>query len=164
MNKRLIQYAILAAAIILLLYGAYFSMTYHYLEEEVKVNDSITLLSPISSNYTVDGDTIKFRDKSSDIYNIDITKTDSSDDRVIKLLNYFKHLKDGSFDYYNETCCLISVNYEDGSGFDYHAMLIPSDSINKENMSITGECDIWLFDGTNREFVLDSAFNSRVVL
>ena len=67
-------------------------------------------------------------------------------------------------DYLNETCYLITVEFEDDSGFKYHSIIIPIDSFNKDDLKFTDNATVYLFEANNRQFVVDSAFNSQVVL
>ena len=162
MDKKTIEYIIIAVAIILLIYTSYCFLTYHYAEKEIKINDTISILSPSSSTHTVVGDTIEFRNNF-DIYNLDVKKTTSTNEDVKALLNYYLNFDGGTIDYYNESCYLVTVPI-DYNGYDYHSMIIPTDSFNKNNASFTNETTVWIFNGNNREFVVDSAFNSWVIL
>ena len=73
MDKRKIEYVLIAVAVLLLVYASYVLLTYNYMEQEITV-DSLTLLSPVSSEYTVEGDTIVFKNSKYGIYNLNITK------------------------------------------------------------------------------------------
>ena len=128
------------------------------------VTDSITMYYPSSSGYTVNGDTVEFRNSLYDFYNMDVSKLSSSDKRLTNLLNHFANLNQGTVDFLNETCYLVTIEFEDGSGFKYHSIIIPIDSFNKDSFSFKNETDVYVFDGNNREFIVDSAFNSRVVI
>ena len=163
MDRKILEYIIIAIVIILLIYSVYFFISYQYSDEKV-VLDSITILTPAGSEYSVVGDTIEFRNHLYDFYNLDVTKTNSSDERVTKLLNYYMSFKSSTIDFKNETCYLITIPFDNGTGFAYHSMIIPIDSFNRDNLTFSKECTVWIFDGKNREFVVDSAFNSEVVL
>lgn len=126
--------------------------------------DDITISVPSGSNYDAVGDTIEFRNDFYDIYNMDVTKTNSSDAKVSKLINYYRSFKTSTTDFKNETCYLLTIPVEDENGFGCHSMIIPIDSFNRKNLTFTKECTVWIFDGKNREFVVDSAFNSEVAL
>jgi hypothetical protein len=56
------------------------------------------------------------------------------------------------------------MEFDDGNGFKYHSMIIPIDSFDKNNLSFTKDANVYLFDGNNRKFVAESAFESQVVL
>lgn len=157
------EYIIIAIVMILLAYSMYFFTSYQYNDEKV-VLDSITILAPSGSQYTVEGDTIEFRNHIYDFYNLDVTKANSSDEKVTKLLNHYLSFKTSTTDFKNETCYLITVPFEDDNGFRYHSMIIPIDSFNRDNLTFSKNCTVWIFDGKNREFVVDSAFNSEVAL
>ena len=116
---------------------------------------------PSSSGYSVNGDTIEFRNLLYDFYNMDVSKLNSSDSRLTNLLNHYDN--QGTVDYKNETCYLLTMEFEDDNGFNYHSMIIPTNSFNKDSRSFTNETSVYLFDGNNRRFVLDTAFNSEVV-
>lgn len=163
MNKKIIEYIIIATAIILLIYGGFAITSYKYLEKESNVTDSMTLYHPSSSGYTVNEDTVEFRNELYKFYDMDVSKLNSSDEKLTNLLNHFANLNQGTIDYLNETCYLITMEFEDGSGFKYHSIIIPYDSFNKTNLSFTKDTDVYLFEANNREFVVDTAFNSRVV-
>lgn len=164
MNKKLIEYLIIATVVILLLYGCLTMMGYKYPEKEANITDSITMYYPTTSSYNVDGDTVKFRNILYDFYNMDVSKLDSSNQRVTNLLNHYANFGQGTVDYLNESCYLITVEFEDGSGFKYHSMIIPIDSFNKDNLKFKDNATVYLFEANNRQFVVDTAFNSRVVL
>ncbi len=167
MNKKIIEYLIIATAIILLLYASYSMVSYNNEKFKVvtaDVTDSITMYYPSSSGYTVNGDTVEFRNSLYDFYNMDVSKLSSSDKRLTNLLNHFANLNQGTVDFLNETCYLVTIEFEDGSGFKYHSIIIPIDSFNKDSFSFKNETDVYVFDGNNREFIVDSAFNSRVVI
>lgn len=162
MDKKIIEYVLIAIAIILLIYGGYFFLNYHYQETELSF-DSITLRAPSSSQYAVAGDTIEFKNPTYSFYNLNLTKTTSSDARVKTLLKEYVNFKDGSVDYLNQSYYVVNVNFEE-RGFSNHAMIIPVDSFDKDNLSFTRNSTVFLFDANNREFVIDSAYNSQVVL
>lgn len=164
MNKKMIEYLIIATAVILLLYGGYSMMGYKYLEKQTNVTDSITMYHPSSSEYKVNGSTVQFRNAVYDFYNMDVSELNSTDGRLADLLNHFANLNQGTIDYKNETCFLITMEFLDDSGFKYHSIIIPVDSFNKDNLTFTKNTTVYVFDGNNREFVIDSAFNSQVVL
>ena len=162
MNKRTIEYVIIIIAVILLIYACYFSVTYKYPEKELAL-DSITLLCPENSEYKISGDTIEFKVPSTDIYDLNITKTNSSDDKVSNLINYYSTNRQGDIAYLNESCYIVSVYSEFGE-FHHHSMIIPIDSFDKDNLTFKNESAVWVYDGNNEEFVLDSAYNSEVVI
>ena len=93
---------------------------------------------------------------------MDVSKLNSSDPRLTNLLNHYDN--QGTVDYKNETCYLLTMEFEDDNGFNYHSMIIPVNSFNKDSQSFTNETNVYLFDGNNRRFVLDAAFNSEVVV
>ena len=112
MNRKLIEYLIIATAIILLAYGCYAMTSYKYPEKEADVTDSITMYYPLSSEYTVDGDAVEFRNPYN-FYDMDVSKLKSSDEKITTLLNNFANLNQGTVDYLNESCYLITVEFED---------------------------------------------------
>lgn len=162
MNKKLIEYLIIAIAVILLILAAYSFIAYKYAETEYNM-DSITLRAPTSSSYEVSGSTIEFTNPNYPFYNLNITKTDSDDSNVKALLKSYKSFKGGSIDYINESCYLIYVNYPD-RGFDHHTLIIPVKDFDKDSLTFKNNSTVWLFDANNREFVLDSTYNSKVEL
>lgn len=163
MNKK-IEYLIVITSIILLIYGSYSFMGYKYMEKENNVTDSITMYYPSSSAYTIVGDTVEFRNSLYDFYNMDVSKLNSSDGKLTNLLNHFANVNQGTIDYKNESCYLVTMEFTDDNGFKYHSMIIPVNSFNKDNLSFKNETTVYLFDGNNRGFVVDTAFNSKVVL
>lgn len=163
MNRKMGEYVIITIVIFLLIYASYFALTYHYHEERVDF-EYISLLSPASSHYTVNGDMIEFRDPIQGIYNLDVSKLTSSDARVTQLLNYFAHFRNYDLEYYNESCYKISGSFDDDNGFSYHMLLIPIDSFDKDSLTFKNESEVILFDGVNREFVIDSVIHSEVEL
>ena len=162
MDKKIIEYITIAIAIILLIYASYFFIFYDY-NENVTSLDNITLLVPSSSQYHVIGDTIEFKNPTYDFYNLNVSRLNSSDERITLLLNYISNMKKGSVEYLNESCYVLTVEYPDGH-FQYHSMIIPIDSFDKDKLSFIKESPVWLFEANNKEFVVDSAFNSKVVL
>lgn len=164
MNKRLIEYLIIATVIVLLIYGFATMMGYKYPERKDNITDSISMYHPTSSSYKVDGDTVEFRNILYDFYNMDVSKLNSSNERVTNLLNHYANFGKGGVDYLNENSYLVTVEFEDGSGFKYHSMVIPIDSFNKNDFTFNDTATVYLFEGNNRNFVTDSAFNSQVVL
>lgn len=164
MNKKLIEYLIIATAIVILIYSCYAFMTYDYgkLERHTNVTDSITVNHPSSSEFNVVGDTIVFKNSLYDFYNMNISKLNSSNERLTNLLNHFASVNKGTIDYKNETCYVLTMEFDDGSGFKYHSMIIPIDSFNKDNLTFTKETNAYLFEGNNRGFVVDTVFNSEV--
>ena len=54
------------------------------------------------------------------------------------------------------------MEFDDGSGFRYHSMIIPYDSFNKTSLKFTKDTYVYLIEGNNREFVVDTGFNSKV--
>lgn len=159
MNRKRIEYIIIIIAVVLLIY-AYFFVNYQYQTNELEF-DSITILSPDSSNYEIVGDTIEFRNPYS-FYNMDVTKTDSDDARVKSLINALSNFNTGGVTYYNESCYMVFVEYGDGN-FSDHAMIIPVDSFDKDSLTFSKNTTVWLFDSNNIRFVIDSALNSKVV-
>ena len=93
---------------------------------------------------------------------MDVSKLNSTDGRLTNLLNHFANVNQGTIDYKNESCYLLTMEFED-NGFKYHSIIIPINSFNKDNLSFTNKTNVYLFDGNNREFVVDTAFNSQVV-
>lgn len=164
MNKKIVEYLIIATVVVLLIYCCYSYMSYNYLEDKTTINDSITMYYPLSSEYTIEGGTVEFRNTLSNFYDMDVSKLTSGDEKLTNLLNHFANLNRGTVDYKNESCYLITIEFEDGNGFKYHSMIIPIDSFNKDNLSFTKDANVYLFDGNNREFVVDTAFNSQVVI
>lgn len=163
MEKRKIEYIIVAIALLLLIFASYTFFVHKYNESEL-IFDDITMLAPSSSNYTVSGNTIEFtNDPSFGFYDMNVTKTDSSDANVKTLLKGYLNFKGGSVDYYNESCYLVYVKFAD-RGHEHHALIIPVDNFNKDTLTFKENSTVWLFDGNNREFVLDSAYNSKVVI
>lgn len=165
MNKKLIQYLIVITAVVLLIYGFYSILSYNYsdLERQSEVSDSIMMYHPTSSEYKMAGDTVEFRNQYHNFYDMDVSKLNSSDSKVTNLLSHYTKFNRGTIDYKNESCYLITVEFQDDNGFNFHSIIIPFDSFDKENMSFTKDSDVYLFDGNNREFVVDTAFNSWVV-
>lgn len=163
MNKKIIEYLIIATAAILLIYSFYSFMSYNYLETEANITDSISMTYPSTSEYKVVGDTVEFRNAAYDFYNMDVSKLNSSDERVTNLLNHFASFNKGTIDYKNESCYLLTMEFED-NGFKYHSLIIPIDAFSKDNMAFTKNANVYTFNGNDREFVVDTAFNSQVVL
>lgn len=163
MNKKLIEYLIIVTAVILLIYGCYSLYTYTLPENKQNITDSATINFPLSSGYTADGDTIVF-ENAHDFYNMKVSKLSSSDEKITNLLNHFTNLGQGTIDYRNETCYAVTIEFDDGSGYTYHSMVIPYDSFDKNNRSFTKDTNVYLFEGNNRQFVVDTVFNSDVVL
>lgn len=164
MNKKLVEYIIIATVIAILIYGCYAFVSYKYLENNKDVTDSITMYYPASSEYTVVGNTVEFKNTLYDFYNLNVSKTNSQDMRLTNLLNHFTAVNQGTVDYKNESCYLLTIEFEDTSGFKYHSIIIPVDSFDKNNLSFNKNSTVYLFDGNNREFVVDTAFNSQVIL
>ena len=160
MDKRKIEYVLIAVAVLLLVYASYVLLTYNYMEQEITV-DSLTLLSPVSSEYTVEGDTIVFKNSKYGIYNLNITKANSSDKKAVNLINYYSNFKEGSVEFKNETYYILTVMYDDG-GYKYHSLLIPIDSFSRDDLTFTNETPVWIFEANNKEFVMDSAYNAEV--
>lgn len=165
MDKKIIEYLIIVTAIALLAYGCYSMLGYDYKnsEEQLVVSDFITMPHPSSSGYTVNGDKIEFRNLF-DIYNMDVARLDSGDVKVKNLLNHYSSFNRGTVDYKNETCYLVTIEFEDKNGFRYHSIIVPYDSFDRDTLSFTNDTKVCLFDGNSREFVVDTAFNSQVVL
>lgn len=164
MNKKLIEYLIIATVVVLLLYGGITMAGYKYPEKNVNVTDSLAMYYPTTSGYTVNGDTVEFRNPLYDFYNMDVGKLNSSSERVTNLLNHYANFGQGTVDYLNESCYLITVEFDDGSGFKYHSMIIPLDSFDKDGLTFKDNATVYLFEANNRQFVVDAAFNSQVVL
>lgn len=162
MNRKRIEYLIMATAVILLIYGGYALATHKYLEHEDEITDSITMYYPSSSGYSVDGEKVEFRNQEFSFYNMDVSRLNSTDKRISNLLNHFANLNRGTVDYKNETCYLLTMEFDDGSGFRYHSMIIPYDSFNKTSLKFTKDTYVYLIEGNNREFVVDTGFNSKV--
>lgn len=153
----------MATAIILLIYGGYSLMNYKYLETEKDITDSIIMYYPSTSEYKIVGDTVEFRNSAYDFYNMDVSKLNSTDKRVTNLLNSFANVNQGTIDYKNESCYLLTMEFDD-NGFKYHSIIIPVKSFDKDKLTFKNKTNVYLYDGNNREFVIDSAFNSQVVL
>lgn len=164
MNKKLIEYLIIATVIILLLYGCITMVGYKFPEKKTNITDSITMYHPTSSGYTVKGDNVEFRNVLYDFYNMDVSKLNSSNERITNLLNHFANVNQGTVDYLNESCYVLTMEFDDGSGYKYHSMVIPIDSFNKDNLTFKKDATVYLFEANNRQFVVDSVFNSQVVL
>lgn len=162
MNKKMLEYIIIIIAIVLLIYASYFFINYQYYENEIEF-DSITMFAPESSDYEIVGDVIEFRNPDT-IYNLNVTKTNSKDVNVKSLLNALSNFNTGGITYYNESCYLVFVEYDNEGNFNDHAMIIPTDSFDKDDLTFSKDTDVWLFDSNNIKFVIDSALNSKVVL
>lgn len=160
MNQKTIEYLIIATAIILLIYGGYSLMTHKYLEQEGEITDSVTMYYPSGSSYTVIGDAIEFKNSQYPFYDMNVSKLKSSDKRIETLLNHFANLNQGTVDYKNESCYLLTMEFDDG--FRYHSMIIPYDSFNKTSLKFTNDTYVYLFEANNREFVVDTGFNCKV--
>jgi hypothetical protein len=119
---------------------------------------------PSSSEYEINNNTIEFRNSYHDFYDMDVSELKSSDKRITTLLNHYANLNQGTIDYINETCYVVSMEFEDGSGFKYHSMIIPLDSFNKDDLTFKNETHVYLFDGNDSKFVINSAFNSQVII
>ena len=163
MNKKIIEYIIIITTIILLFYSCYSIINYKYPEKETNITDSITMFYPSTSEYKIVGDTVEFRNSFYDFYNMDVSKLNSSDEKLTNLLNHFANVNQGTIDFKNESCYLITMEFMDDNGFKYHSIIIPVKSFNKNNLSFNNDTTVYLFDGNNRKFVIDSAFNSQVV-
>lgn len=164
MNKKIIQYMIIATAIILLIYGGYSIMNYGYRDSQIAVTDSIFVPYPSTSEYNVVGDKVEFRNQAYNFYDMDIIRVNSTDVKLTNLLNHFAKVSQGTIDYKNESCYLLTMEFNDGSGFKYHSMIIPFNSFDKDNLTFTKPTTVYLFEANNREYVVDTAFNSRVIL
>lgn len=162
MNRKKMEYIIIATTIILLLYGGYCLMSHKYMEQKAEITDSINMTYPSSSGYTVVGNTVEFRNPQDNFYNMDVSKLNSTDKRVGNLLKNYASINEGTIDYKNETCYLITLKFDEGQGFMYHSLIIPYDSFDKNNLTFTKDCVVYLFEADNREFVVDTAFNSQV--
>jgi hypothetical protein len=161
MNRKTIEYIIIIIAVVLLIYASYYFINYQYQENEIEF-DSIVIRAPESSSYETVGDTIKFTNPYT-FYNLDATKTNSSDANIKSLLNALSNFNTGGVTYYNESCYLVFVEYDTGDYKD-HAMIIPIDSFDKDSLTFSNDTAVWLFDSNNIKFVMDSALNSKVVL
>ena len=164
MNNKLIENLIMATVIILLIYGAYSYYGYNYHEQPDNVTEYITMYHPESSSFSVSGDTVEFRNSYYDFYDMDVSRLSSSDERITVLLNHFSKFNRGSVNYLNETCYLVAIVFDDGSGFNYHTILIPIDSFDRDSLSFKNETTVYLYDGKDWNFVLDSVINSKVVM
>ena len=162
MNRKKTEYLIIATVMILLIYGGYCLMSHKYMEQKANVTDSIRAYYPASSEYTVFGNTVEFRNPQDQFYNMNISKLNSTDKRITTLLNGYAAVNEGTIDYRNETCYLITLKFEENNGFKYHSLIIPYDSFNKSSLKFTKDTDVYLFEANNREFVVDTAFNSEV--
>ena len=163
MNKKLIEYLIMITAIVILIYGCYSLHEYKLPEKKDNITPSASINHPLSSGYKVVGDTIEFSN-AQDFYNMKVSKVNFSDKKITNLLNHFTNLGQGTVDYRNETCYMITIEFDDGSGYKYHSMIIPYDSFDKNDMSFTKDTAVYLFEGNDRQFVVDTVFNSDVVL
>lgn len=163
-NKKVIEYLIIAATVILLIYCCFAAMDYKFPEKHKDITDSISMYYPSSSAYTVNGDTVEFRNSLYDFYDMDVSKLKSSDERFTNLLNHFANFNQGTIDYKNESCYLLTMEFEDDYGYKYHSMIVPIDSFDRDSFSFKKDATVYLFDGNNRKFVVDSAFNSQVKL
>ena len=162
MNKRKIEYLIMATTIILLLYGRYCLMTHDHMEQRSDVTDSINMNYPSSSEYAVVGNTVQFTNPQDSFYNMNVSKLNSTDGKITTLLKNFATVNAGTIDYKNETCYLITLKFDEPHGFKYHSMIIPYDSFNKDNLTFTNDTYVYLFEANDREYVVDTAFNSEV--
>ena len=108
MNKKLIEYLIVATAIAILLCSGYSIMDYKYGDSGTQISDSIFLNHPSSSEYKIVGDTIEFKNPY-DFYNMNVSKLNSTDQRLSNLLNHFSKVNEGKIDYKNESCYLITI-------------------------------------------------------
>ena len=162
MNKKKIEYLIMATTIILLLYGGYCLATHKYLENKAEITDSIEMNYPLNSEYAVLGDTIEFKNLQDSFYNMNVSKLNSSDAKITTLLKNFATINEGTIDYKNETCYLITLKFDEPQGFKYHSLIIPYDSFDKNNLTFSKDTDVYVFEANNREFVVDTAFNSKV--
>ena len=163
MNKKLIEYLIIATVIVILIYGCYSLMEYKLPEKKSNITDCVTMNYPLSSGYAADNDTIEFKN-AYDFYNMKVSKLNSTDEKLTNLLNHFANLNQGTIDYKNETCYALTMEFDDGSGYRYHSMIIPYDSFDKNSLSFTKDTVVYLFEANNREFVVDTVFNSDVVI
>lgn len=164
MDKKIIEYLIIATVVILLLYGFVTFEDYNFPMKKANITDSITMYYPTSSEYSVKGDRVEFRNVLYDIYNMDVSKLNSSSKRVTNLLNHHANFNQGTVDYLNDSCYMITSEFDDGSGFNHHCMIIPIDCLNKENLTFKKNATVYLFDGNNRKFVVDAAFESQVIM
>ncbi len=162
MNKRKIEYLIMATTILLLVYGGYCLATHKYSEQNTQITDSIMMNYPTSSEYKVNGDSVEFRNPQDSFYNMDVSKLNSSNEKITTLLKNFATINEGTIDYKNETCYLITLKFDDPQGFKYHSLIIPYDSFDKNNLTFTKDTDVYVFEANNREYVVDAAFNSQV--
>ena len=159
----MIEYLIIGVAIVLILYGCFSFATCQFHEKKATVMDSLTMYYPSSSKILDDGDVVKFRN-SDEFYNLDVSRLKSTDERVENLLTHFSNIDNqGTLEYKNETHYVLTIKYPDDNGFNYHSMIIPIDSFNKDDSTFGNKTDVLLFDGNNREFVVDSAFLSEGV-
>ncbi|MBQ6100449.1 MAG: hypothetical protein IJL02_11390 [Methanobrevibacter sp.] len=164
MNKKTIEYLIIATAIIILLYSGYAFLSHDYIDEVNNVTDSITMYHPASSNYTVIGDTVVFKNPAYSFYDMNVSKLSSNDARLTNLLSHFSKVNQGTVEYFNESCYVVTMEFEDASGFKYHSMIIPIDSFDKNSHNFTKDTTVYLFDANNRGYLVDSVFNSKVIL
>lgn len=164
MNKQILEYLIVATVIVLLVYGCYSMVEYQYHDKQANITDSIIMYCPSSSDYTVVGDTVEFRNPYYTFYDMDVSKLSSSDEKVTNLLNHFSNVNQGSISYKNESCYLVDIEFDDQNGFKYHSMIVPLDSFNKDNLSFSKESKVYLFDGHDKNHVIYGALNSQVVL
>ncbi|WP_296804145.1 hypothetical protein [uncultured Methanobrevibacter sp.] len=164
MNKKLIEYLIIVTVIVLLLYGCFTLAGYDFQVKKANVTDSINMFYPTSSGYTVNGDTVEFRNVLYNFYDMDVSKLNSSNPKVTNLLSHFSNVGHGTIDFLNESCCVVTMEFDDGSGFRYHSLIIPIDSFTKSNMSFKKDATVYVFEANDRQFALDTAFNSQVVL
>ena len=165
MNNKLIEYLIMATVIILLIYSFYSYLGYSYDEDCENITEYISMYHPKSSGYSVSGDTVEFRNSYYDFYDMDVSRLSSSDERITVLLNHLSHFsKSGTISFLNETCYEIIIEFDDGSGFKYHAILIPIESFDRNSMTFKNETTVYLYDGKDWDFVQDSVYNSKVVI
>lgn len=165
MNNKLIEYLIMATVIILLIYGFYSFIGYKYPEHSENVTEYLTMYYPNSSSYSVSGDTVEFRNSYYDFYDMDVSRLSSSDERIITLLNHYSYFNTrGYVNFFNETCYMVAIPFDDDKGFKYHIILIPVDSFDSDALSFKNETTVYLYDGKDSSFVTDSVRNSKVVI
>ena len=165
MKNNLMEYVIMASVIIMLIFAFYSYATYDYDDRLDNVTEYVSMYHPSSSNYSVSGDTVEFRNSYYDFYDMDVSRLSSSNERITALLNHYSHFsKAGTVTYLNETCYMVAIDFDDGSGFKYHIILIPIDSFDRDSLSFKNETAVYLFEGKDWNFVIDSVFNSEVLI
>ena len=164
MYKKIIEYLIIISLIILIIYSCYSFLNYSYYVNHDEITDAITMNYPVSSQYNIVNDTVEFRNSYYAIYDMDVSRLESSNPEVADFLKHINEENYATIDYKNETCYLITAEYTDNNGFNYHSMIIPVKSFSKDDLSFTKKDKVYVFNGNNRDFVVHTAFDSQVII